>query len=227
MGGFSRHVLSVITLMARRSSRIRTREISIIQFMSMVMSYNHWWSAAKVCCKLAPVKQTQRIWLKILQVTSVCKYQLRCVGRLRSPSHPLATQWQGEKRRKTWGGGGYVGFGGYGGVWGVRGVRLLLLPPLTGSPHASPWFQCYLSITIDLEKIGRKHCTAKRGRKGRDSSRDSGRSQEFSLSGTIRPLSLWSLLLGKIPARENASSPELSVLSISRNQICLLSFQPE
>ena len=119
------------------------------------------------------------------------------------------------------------GLEGIGGVWGVRGVRLLLLPPLTGSPHASPWFQCYLSITIDLEKIGRKHCTAKRGRKGRDSSRDSGRSQEFSLSGTIRPLSLWSLLLGKIPARENASSPELSVLSISRNQICLLSFQPE
>ena len=117
-----------------------------------------------------------------------------------------------------------MGLRGYGGVWGVRGVRLLLLPPLTGSP----WFQCYLSITIDLEKIGRKHCTAKkRGRKGRDSSRDSGRSQEFSLSGTIRPLSLWSLLLGKIPARENASSPELSVLSISRNQICLLSFQPE
>ena len=55
-----------------------------------------------------------------------------------------------------------MGFGGYRGVWEVGGVRLLLLPPLTGSPHASPWFQCYLSITIDLEKIGRKHCTAKR-----------------------------------------------------------------
>ena len=26
------------------------------------------------------------------------------------------------------------------GVWGVRGVRLLLLPPLTGYPHASPGF---------------------------------------------------------------------------------------
>ena len=140
MGGFSRHVLSVITLMARRSSRIRTREISIIQYMFMAVSYNHWWSAAKVCCKLAPVKQTQRILLKILQVTSVCKYQLRCVGRLRSPSHPLATQWQGEKRRKTWGGGGYVGFAGYRGYGGWGGLDSCSCPHWLVPPMLPPGF---------------------------------------------------------------------------------------
>ena len=104
---------------------------------------------------------------------------------------------------------------------GGEGGEALAWPPLT-APHPS-WFQSYLSITIDGENRRKTQQVKRAGvvGVGRDPTRDSGKSQEFSLSGTIPPVSLWSLLLSKIRAKwENAASAKWK-----RSKSCRFSFQ--